>query len=198
MRRLLESTDSLEYIGARNILDEDNAIDFLFHHVLDPAICIYECPVKVFRECQNLPKRTDLIDLEPAGAGLGGVRTGNGTAGPTIAPRDLWRELRLSPGSEQPIVLDVREPREFRRSRIAEAQSLPLSTLLRDGVILAQDRPIVLVCRSGRRSRRAAAVLRDLGFSDVSLVEGGMQAWEAEGLLTAVEFGLPGSVADSE
>ena len=198
VRQLLESTDSLDYIGPRNILDEDRAIDFIFHHVLDPAICIYECPVKVFRECQNLPKRTDLIDLEPVGIGIGGARASNGASCPTIPPRDLWRNLRRTPDGEQPIVLDVREPREYRRSHIAEAQSLPLSTLLRDGVTLAQDRPIVLACRSGRRSRRAATVLRDLGYSDVSLVEGGMQAWEAEGLLTAVEFEPPGSVPDSE
>ena len=46
----------------------------------------------------------------------------------------------------------------------------------------------MLVCQSGRRSRRAAAVLHDLGYGDVRLVEGGMQAWEAAGLLTAVEF----------
>ena len=105
-----------------------------------------------------------------------------------MAPHELWQQLRRGPPEQRPIVLDVREPREFRRSHIPEAQSLPLSTLLTHGLALANDRPVVLVCQSGRRSRRAAAVLRDLGYSDVSLVEGGMQAWEAAGLLTAVEF----------
>lgn len=187
--QLMEATGYLDTIGLRNILDEDEAIDFLFHHILDPAVCIYECPVKVFRECQNLPKRVDLIDLAPPGLGVGGARAANGATPLThVSPRDLWRELRTTPAAQQPIVLDVREPREFRRSRIAEAHSLPLSTLLREGLILADNRPIVLVCRSGRRSRRAAAVLRDLGFSDITLVDGGMLGWEAAGLLTAVEF----------
>ena len=180
-QRLMHTTGCLTYLGEDNILDEDSAVDFLFHRVLDPAVCIYECPVRVFRECQNLPKRFDL--LAPS------LLTRSIVADcPTVAPRELWRLLRAGPPEQRPIVLDVREPREFRRSHIPEAQSLPLSTLLTHGLALANDRPVVLVCQSGRRSRRAAAVLRDLGYGDVSLVEGGMQAWEAAGLLTAVEF----------
>jgi SulP family sulfate permease len=187
-RRLMETTACLDYIRPENILDEDSAIDYLFHRVLDPAICIYECPIRVFRECQNLPKRFDLIDIaQPSGAAV--IPTQPTDASDLlITPRELWRTLRLAPPAQRPVVLDVREPREFKRSRIAEAQSLPLSTLLRDGLILSDSRPIVLVCSTGRRSRRAATVLRNLGFSDVSLVEGGMQGWESAGLLTAVEF----------
>ena len=189
-RRLMETTGCLVYIGAQILLDEDSAVSHLFHRVLDPAVCIYECPVRVFRECQNLPKRFDLIDISPAGFGVGGPHTTNGAlADALIDPRELWRTLRLASAREQPIILDVREPREFRRSHIAEAQSVPLSTLLQSGLVLAADRPIILVCRSGRRSRRAAAVLRGLGYTDIKLVDGGMQAWEAAGLLTAVEFG---------
>ncbi len=179
--RLMQTTGCLTWLGEDNILDEDSAVDFLFHRILDPAVCIYECPVRVFRECQNLPKRFDLIATPlPAAPALADY--------PSIAPRQLWQSLRTSPPEQRPIVLDVREPREFRRSHIAEAQSVPLSILLIHGLAQAEDRPVVLVCQSGRRSRRAAAVLHDLGYGDVRLVEGGMQAWEAAGLLTAVEF----------
>ncbi len=189
-RRLMAATGCLEFIGSRNLLDEDEAIDYLFHHVLDPVICIYECPVRVFRECGNLPKRFDLIEITPADTSVGGAPASNGVTAPAVSPRELWKALRwTSTATPPPIVLDVREPREFHRSHIAEAQSLPLSTLLQNGLIMAHDRPIVLVCRSGRRSRRAAAVLRGLGFSDIRVMEGGMQAWESAGLLTAVEFG---------
>ena len=189
-RRLMETTGSLSYLGLRNLLDEDDAVDFLFHRVLDPAVCIYECPVRVFRECQNLPKRFDLIDISPQGIGVGGAQSSNGaTAGSLVGPRDVWVMLRTLPDAQKPVILDVREPREFHRSHIAEAQSVPLSTLLQHGLVLAADKPIILVCQSGRRSRRAAAVLHSLGYSDISLVDGGMQAWETAGLLTAVEFG---------
>ena len=188
-RRLMETTGCLNYLGPRNVLDEDTAVEHLFQRVLDPAVCIYECPVRVFRECQNLPKRFDLIDISPPGIGVGGAQAGNGKESvPTIKPRELWQTFRTAAPSPQPIVLDVREPREYRRSHIVEAQSVPLSTLLQEGLVLSADKPIVLVCQTGRRSRRAAAVLYHLGYSDVSLVDGGMQAWEAAGLLTAVEF----------
>jgi SulP family sulfate permease len=181
-RRLMEMTGCLAYLGEDNLLDEDDAVQRLFHHVLDPAVCIYECPVRVFRECQNLPKRFDLIAPPQLGRPIVAVDC------PVVAPRVLWHTLRTAPPAQRPVVLDVREPREFRRSHIAEAQSLPLSTLLAQGLVLADDRPVVLVCQAGRRSRRAAAVLRELGYRDVTLVDGGMQAWEAAGLLTAVEF----------
>lgn len=187
--QVMESTGCLTFLGSGNILHEDEAVDILFHHVLDPAVCIYECPVRVFRECQNLPKRLDLIQIEYASKGVGGARpVEDSTSYAVVAPRDLWRVLHLTPLAQQPLILDVREPREFRRSHIAEAQSAPLSILLQNGLVLTDDRPIVLVCQGGRRSRRAAAVLRELGFTDISLVEGGMQAWESAGLLTAVEF----------
>ncbi|WP_374685552.1 rhodanese-like domain-containing protein, partial [Promineifilum sp.] len=177
----------LTYIGPGNLLDDDIAIHHIFHHVLDPAICIYECPVRAFRECQNLPKRFELLDGAPAIQGVV-ASTGPRLDAPLIAPRELWRVLRLTSPSQHPAVLDVREPREYRRSHIAEAQSVPLSSLLKGGLTVANDRPIVLVCQAGRRSRRAAAVLRDLGYGDITVVEGGMQGWEAAGLLTAVEF----------
>lgn len=189
-QRLMESTGCLSFLGARNILDEDTAVDYLFHRMLDPAVCIYECPVRVFRECQNLPKRFDLIDVTPQP--LPAMRP-NGQDGvvpeKVLAPRDLWQQLHAKPPIQQPVVLDVREPREYRRSRIPEAQSVPLSTLINGGLDLAIDRPIVLVCQSGRRSRRAMPLLQSMGFGDISIVDGGMQAWEAAGLLTAVEFG---------
>lgn len=188
-RHLMESTGCLSYLGPRNLLEEDSAVEHLFHRVLDPAVCIYECPVRVFRECQNLPKRFDLIDIAPPGIGIGGPQAANGaTDAELIKPRDLWLTLRVGSSEVHPVVLDVREPREYRRSHIVEAQSVPLSTLLQQGLVLADDKPIVVVCQTGRRSRRAAAVLGRLGYSDVSMVDGGMQAWEAAGLLTAVEF----------
>jgi len=47
--------------------------------------------------------------------------------------------------------------------------------------------PVVLVCRTGRRSRRAAAALQSLGYRNIRILEGGTVAWEAATLLTAIE-----------
>ena len=46
---------------------------------------------------------------------------------------------------------------------------------------------LVLVCRSGRRSMRAAELLQAKGYTNVLILQGGMLAWEAAGLLEAME-----------
>ncbi|MCP4363368.1 MAG: STAS domain-containing protein [Chloroflexi bacterium] len=179
-----------ETLGEDNVLDKDSAIPKLFHHVLDPAVCIYECPVRVFKECTNLPKRINVA----------GIPQHHEIAAETLAnvpPRTLWQQLQTSDIINQhavegfemasPIVIDVREPREYKQGHIAQAQSIPLATVLTNGDQFPLDKQIILVCRSGRRSRRAAAALEDAGCVNVVVLEGGMQAWEAEGLLEAIE-----------
>ncbi|HXV97705.1 MAG TPA: SulP family inorganic anion transporter, partial [Anaerolineae bacterium] len=55
---LMESTGFCDQLGRDHFLPEDQAIEYIFHKILDPAICIYECDVRAFQECQNLPKRS--------------------------------------------------------------------------------------------------------------------------------------------
>lgn len=180
VRKVMGSTNFIAYLGEENILDDDEAIRLLFHHHLDPAICIYECPLRVFYECQNLPKRTDLLHI-PALMEAENVQV------PMVKPHDLWRALHNG-AVERPFVIDVREPREFSQGHIPDAQSIPLADILAHQPDLPKDQNIVLVCRSGRRSRRAAHTLNKMGFAKVALMEGGMAAWEAAGLLEAIEY----------
>jgi SulP family sulfate permease len=65
---------------------------------------------------------------------------------------------------------------------------MPLPTLLPDGVELPPERQIVFVCRGGRRSTRAAYMLHERGYDNVSVLQGGMLAWEAAGLLEAIDL----------
>ena len=180
VRKVMESTDFIDYLGESNILSDDDAIQILFNHQLDPAICIYECPYRVFQECQNLPKRMDLVSIQMAAEP-------HGLECATIEASDLWTAIHNENG-ERPFVVDVREPREFDQGHIPNANSLPLAQILADDWHLPSSQPIVLVCRSGRRSRRAAIALMKAGVADVTVMEGGMAAWEAAGLLEAVEF----------
>ena len=60
---LMKTSGFYDYVGEDHFLDPDDAVSYLFHKVLDPGICIYECPVKTFRYCQNLPKRLDLVGV---------------------------------------------------------------------------------------------------------------------------------------
>lgn len=62
---------------------------------------------------------------------------------------------------------------------------------------LDRSRPIVTVCRSGSRSAESAKDLASEGF-DVRNLEGGMEAWAAQGLSVVAAGGGLGSVVDSE
>jgi SulP family sulfate permease len=104
-----------------------------------------------------------------------------------VPPKELYALLRSQNG-DAPLVLDVREPSEYRRGHIPEAILRPLVTFVDDDSEPPPDDFIVLVCRTGRRSRRAAAMLAEQGYSHVTILDGGMLAWEAAGLLEAVDY----------
>ena len=77
------------------------------------------------------------------------------------------------------LLLDVRDPDEFERAHIEGATLIPLSELeARSGEIEAfKDRPVVVQCHHGPRSRRASEVLIDRGFTQVQYLDGGIEAW---------------------
>ncbi len=177
--RLMLRTGFHNFLGRDHFLASDKTIDHLFYRVIDPAICIYECPVRAFRECQNLPKREFALEEAAPHTNLPGAQIVE------IDSRELWK--RLCRGSPATTVIDVREPREFQSGHIAQAKLLPLPELLKSPPDLPVDQPMVLVCRGGRRSTRAAGSLLARGFRDVSVLHGGMLAWEAAQLLEAVE-----------
>jgi glyoxylase-like metal-dependent hydrolase (beta-lactamase superfamily II)/rhodanese-related sulfurtransferase len=76
-------------------------------------------------------------------------------------------------------LVDVREPQEFtgELGHVPGAQLVPLPTLLAAARTWDLDRQIVLVCRSGGRSARAAAELARRGFRHLYNLRGGMLAW---------------------
>jgi rhodanese-related sulfurtransferase len=82
------------------------------------------------------------------------------------------------------LLLDVRQPEEYAEIHASNAKLIPLGDL---GTRMAEleaykDKPIVVMCRSGRRSAKAVSELKDAGFTQVSNVKGGITAWEREGL----------------
>ena len=90
----------------------------------------------------------------------------------------------LSMNQQGALLLDVREPAEYAAIHAPNAKLIPLGEVgLRLKEIEAyKDKPIAVMCRSGRRSAKAVALLREAGFTRVSNVQGGIQAWEQAGL----------------
>lgn len=79
-------------------------------------------------------------------------------------------------------LVDVREPHELTGplGKIDEAENVPLLQVVGSAKTFDPETPVVLVCRSGRRSSQAAEVLRRAGVKVVASVEGGMLAWNLD------------------
>ena len=91
------------------------------------------------------------------------------------------------------MLLDVREPSEWRAGHAPRARHIPLNDLERRRKELPAGREIITVCRSGNRSSRAAKLLAADGRTVLNL-SGGMRAWSAAGLPVVAKGGRPGSV----
>lgn len=74
-------------------------------------------------------------------------------------------------------LIDVREPNEVSKATLPEAINIPLRELADRITEIDAERRVVLLCRSGARSTKAAEILTAAGFSDVVNLDGGMQAW---------------------
>ena len=92
-------------------------------------------------------------------------------------------------------LLDVREPSEWSAGRIEGAVHIPLNALM-DGRMEGLDAstPVVIYCRAATRSEVAALLLRARGF-EAHVMDGGSEAWVAEGLPFTTPDGRPGRVA---
>ena len=90
-------------------------------------------------------------------------------------------------------VFDVRERGEYNEGQISYATSLPRSQLEFRIAELVPDRdiPIIVYDEGGVRAPLAAATLLRLGYRQVSILDGGLSAWRAEGRATASGVNVP-------
>jgi rhodanese-related sulfurtransferase len=97
-----------------------------------------------------------------------------------LGPADAVRIMN----QDGALVLDVREDNEFSGGRIAGARHIPLGVLKQrlKEIEKYREAPVLVYCRSGARSGSAAAQLASAGFTDVTNLQGGIQAWQSAGL----------------
>jgi adenylyltransferase/sulfurtransferase len=136
-----------------------------------------DCPV-----CGTNPTVTELIDYnqfcgiapEPAQA----ATLKNGI--PQISVKELKQRLDTKETNNDGfLLLDVREPYEYQIAQIG-GLLIPQNDLPNRLGELDKNREIVVHCRSGARSQRAAELLKANGFEKVSNVAGGILAWSDE------------------
>jgi len=126
-----------------------------------------DCPV-----CGTHPTVTELIDYNQ----FCGIR-GEEAAAPNSMTDITVEELkqRLDRGDDL-FVLDVREPHEFQICNLG-GYLIPLNDLPKRVSELDSSREIIVHCKMGGRSARAADFLRQSGFSKVHNLAGGITAW---------------------
>jgi len=101
-----------------------------------------------------------------------------------IMPWDLVDRMKDNP---QLLIIDVREPREFDAMHIQGSVNVPRGVLesacewdYEDTVpelVMAREREVVVVCRSGRRSAFAAWTMQQLGYTNVASLKTGLRGW---------------------
>jgi adenylyltransferase/sulfurtransferase len=126
-----------------------------------------KCPV-----CGDQPSITELIDYQ----GFCGVTADNE---PEIAELSAAAVHSMQARGDDFLLLDVREPDEFKRARIEGSTLIPLGEL--EGRLAEirewEERPVVVHCHHGGRSAKACKVLDNAGFIRVSNLVGGIEAW---------------------
>ena len=121
-----------------------------------------DCPI-----CGDRPTITALREYE-------GYCEVGGESDPGLTPAAL--KARIDAGTA-PIILDVREPFENAICRIPGSRLIPLGELPRRLSELDSAAEIVVHCKSGGRSARAVALLREHGYPQVANLSGGILAW---------------------
>jgi len=77
------------------------------------------------------------------------------------------------------LFVDIREAEAFDKEHIADSSNIPLAKLDEDISKLKDTaQPIILVCASGQRARTAAKQMRNKGFTQVYVLNGGLNTWK--------------------
>lgn len=98
-----------------------------------------------------------------------------------ISPQDLTFLMNR----EQGVAVDIRSDKEYKASHILDAINLPNEKITENGFTSLEkhkDNPIIVVCAAGITASKVANDSHKAGFAKVSILKGGMNAWQGAGL----------------
>lgn len=109
---------------------------------------------------------------------------------PAVKAQDVQRRMQEDPNT---LVIDVRDSAQVREASIPGAINIDYGDLLfaadnevpeewRDPRLQDRSRPIITYCVLGPLGAIAAKTLQDMGFTNVSYMEGGIESWKTLGL----------------
>lgn len=102
----------------------------------------------------------------------------------TVTPQEALEMITAG----QAYGVDVRELEEWESGHFEKFSLNSLSTF--DNASLPTDKPIIFICRSGNRSKKACNAVEPTGLKVMNM-EGGMLAWQAAGLPMSAANGTP-------
>ena len=113
-----------------------------------------------------------LLALDPIRKRSGGIRSINAVELPNLMSH------------HNAVVVDISDPADYQNGHIPNAKNIPLSRLNDDiaRINKFKSRPIVVACRVGTRSSKAANILKKHQFSDIRILHGGFASWTKENL----------------
>jgi rhodanese-related sulfurtransferase len=111
-------------------------------------------------------------------AGVGILFLSRPKAAPSVEITPAQAHAKYQQGT---FFLDVRSQDEWNQFHIAGSTLIPLDELPNRLNELPRDQDIVVVCLSGHRSQSGVTILQQAGFTRVSYLSGGLQAWTAAG-----------------
>jgi rhodanese-related sulfurtransferase len=112
---------------------------------------------------------------------------------PTIGPAEARRRMQQDPRT---LVVDVRDAADINATgMIPDALNISLGTLTykadneveeawREPALRDRNRPVITTCEIGPMGALGAKLLKDMGFANVAILEGGTQAWKDAGFPT--------------
>lgn len=96
-------------------------------------------------------------------------------SGTMVSPQELSKLVNQNNG----VVIDIRDPKDFREGRIIDSVNIPWSRF-KDGLSQLESRkndPIILVCKFGQTTGAAGKIMMAEGFTNVNRLTGGITEW---------------------
>lgn len=136
-------------------------------------------PTWIFKNNERISREVSLEEL----AQKSKCNSQSQTSQSAIQNKSVKEVKELLEKNKNITLLDVRTSEEFKTGHIANSTLFPVDTIQQKAETIVKDKntKLVVYCRTGKRSKKAAETLKSLGYNNIINMEGGITAWQQEG-----------------